>query len=95
MGKRKTRRQRHFVKAVLRALDKKAEEVIRGRMLWSMATWGGRKCPDCGLRVRPHWLIEKDYCGPLTIDNKVVGRIDAFGAPCEYVKNCQGPKDWC
>jgi len=84
-SKRKRRRRRWKVKQNLKALDEKALSAIRKSYMWYMDSWGGTRCPYCGLAVRPHWLTNlsgfTDY-----------GHVTAFGVDCSLVKNCKGDK---
>lgn len=76
---RRRRRQRQHRKNQLDALALKR---IRANMLWSMETWGGSRCGGCGVKVRPHWLI--NYSGKFGN-----GWITAFGYACHKTK-CPG-----
>lgn len=90
---RKRRRDRHKIKAQLRALDEQALTRIRKSFSWSMETWGGTRCGGCGIPVRPHWLC--NLSSFVTDDQgRVVGHITAFGWACDYIKNCPGEREW-
>ena len=87
-SKRKYRRNRWRLKKHLQELDEKALNAIKRSYMWYMDTWGGTRCPNCGLAVRPHWLT--NLSGHLKD-----GYITAFGVDCSFVKNCKGDKpDW-
>ena len=84
---RNRRRNRWRKAAHLRSLDKAASDRICRNMLWAMSTWGGTRCPDCGIAVRPNWLA--NLSGP--VQN---GWITAFAPACGYVKKCPGRRSW-
>ncbi len=81
---RKRRRERQQRKNLL---DVIALKKIQSNMLWSMETWGGTRCGGCGVKVRPHWLV--NLSGPVGS-----GWITAFGYACDRTK-CPGENpDW-
>lgn len=84
--KRSIRRNRHKHRAYLRQLDSIAKIAIHRSMLWSMATWGGTRCPGCGTTCRPHHLVNLsgNYGGVF---------VEAFESACEDVK-CPGEREW-
>jgi hypothetical protein len=81
---RARRRQRQRRKNDLDAFTLKK---IGKNILWSMATWNGSRCPGCGIKVRPHWLV--NYSGSF-----LGGWMTAFGSACRRTK-CPGENpDW-
>ena len=64
ISKRSRRRNRWRKKLELRILDEIALKAIHKSYMFSACTWGGTRCPDCGVAVRPHWLA--DYSGELS-----------------------------
>ena len=53
----------------------------------SMASWGGRRCPGCGISIRPAHLLGTDYSTFIYQDFgeglKRTGHISAFGNACD------------
>lgn len=95
MGIRKRRRdrgrKRQNWQAVLSRLDAIASEKIRNSLSLSAATWGGTRCPGCGIAVeRPHWIA------PFSIAWQG-GRVFGQGNACQGLgKNfvrCPGEND--
>lgn len=84
--KRQIRRNRYKQRERLRELDAIAKIAIHRSMLWSMATYGGDRCPGCGTTCRPHHLVNLS-------GNYVGVFIEAFGNACEFVK-CPGEREW-
>lgn len=84
--KRQMRRNRHKQREKLRELDAIAIVKIKASMLWSMATFGGTRCPDCGTTCRPHHLVNLsgNYNGVF---------IEATMSACFDVK-CPGEREW-
>ena len=84
--KRQIRRNRHKHRAYLRELDAITLTAIRQSMLWSMATWSGSRCPDCGTACRPHHLVNLsgNYGGVF---------VEAFESACKKVR-CPGEREW-
>lgn len=81
------RRNRWRKKARLQRLDKLALGRIHSSYMWSADTWGGTRCPDCGVAVRPRWLVDYTSSGPGF-------HLDGHGIDCSKVGNCKGPCDW-
>lgn len=84
---RSRRRNRWRSKAELQRRDREVLKRIHRNYLWSMDTWGGTRCADCGVAVRPHWLCNYTASGPGF-------HIDGHGIDCSKVGNCKGPCDW-
>jgi hypothetical protein len=94
-SKRANRRNRWRKKLELRTLDELALKSIRKSYMFSACTWGGTRCPDCGVAVRPHWLA--DYSGRIvnTETGQVTGHFSGFGIDCSKVGNCKNREyDW-
>jgi hypothetical protein len=92
ISKRSYRRIRHKVKEHKRNLDIIAKAKIQESMIWSMDTWGGTRCPGCGLNCRPHHLTNLSNF-LVNENNKVIGHYTAYGDACSYIK-CKGLKEW-
>ena len=60
IGKRQKRRNRHKIKQYLRKLDGIAEAQIRQSYNLFMDSWGGTRCPGCGLSIRAYMLLDCD-----------------------------------
>lgn len=92
--KRQKRRHRHALKQQLRRLDEIAKKRIHQNYNLFFASWGGTRCPGCGITIRPHKLIGCDFSGCFTVDGKTTGHISGFTYPCNKVKKCPGERDW-
>lgn len=93
--KRVRHRNRWRRREELRALDAIALKRIQKSYIASSSTWGGSRCPDCGIQVRPCLLVYPG-CGLWTANGKVMGHI-TMGVlpPCDYLKGCKGEApDW-
>ena len=55
--KRSKRRNRWRLKAHLKRLDTIALARINASYSAATQTWGGTRCPGCGIGVRPHWVV--------------------------------------
>lgn len=84
LPKRTRRRQRGKLRT---QLDTLALQRISQSMLWSMSTWGGSRCPDCGLKVPARFLT--NLSGRIKLGENV-GWITAYGSACHRVNNCPG-----
>ena len=94
--KRQIRRNRHQRKQRLRALDAIAKKQIHRSYNLFMASWGGTRCPGCGINIRPRQLLNADFSGTLVDEQgKWAGHISGYSLPCKNVKKCPGEKDWC
>lgn len=63
-------------------LDKKTLAAIDKSMLWSMNTWGGDRCSECGLVVPPR--CQSDLGG--WFENRhgqKIGSFQAYGKACD------------
>lgn len=95
MSKRQKRRNRHQLKRSLRELDSIAQKQIHNNYNLYADSWGGNRCPGCGISVRPHQLINLGYSHTLVDkDGKWAGHIGGFDLPCDRVKRCPGERDW-
>lgn len=90
VSKRSFRRKRHLIKEYKRSLDTIAKAKIHENMIWSMNTWGGTRCPGCGLNCRPHHLTDLSNF-LVNENNKVIGHYTAHGNACDFV-DCKGEK---
>lgn len=90
-SKRDHRRNRYKERNRLRALDLIAAAAIKKSMLWSMSTYGGSRCPGCGLTCRTHHLA--DLSGNIGGSGKDAIFIEAFEGACAFIK-CKGEKEW-
>ena len=80
LSKRQARRQRGKQRQYL---NKLAEQKIRQSYLWSAATWGGTKCPGCGIDVaEPRYLIHTNQSRFGSLGGYGI-HITAFGNACE------------
>lgn len=91
--KRQKRRTRYIERKRLQELDAIALQKIQASFGWSMDTWGGSRCPGCGLGVRPHWLENLSHSW-YSDDGKFQGHITAYRTACHKIKNCPGKRDW-
>jgi hypothetical protein len=89
--KRQRRRNRHKERIRLQALDVIAAAAINKSMLWSMATWSGSRCNNCGLTCRPYHLA--NLSGNIGGSGKEAIYIEAFDGACAFIK-CKGEKRW-
>jgi hypothetical protein len=94
--KRSKRRNRWRLKAKLRELDQLSLNRIKQSYMASATTWGGTRCPDCGIQVRPHWLT---YHGGSTLvdeEGRWAGHISTTVIPpCDHTSECKGYNpDW-
>lgn len=93
--KRQKRRNRHHLKQELRKLDAIALKQIRNSYNLSSSSWGGTRCPGCGISIRPCQLLNADFSRTLVDQHgKWVGHISGHFLPCKKVKSCPGEKDW-
>ena len=93
--KRQKYRNRHQQKQRLRELDAIAKIRIHRNYNLSQTSWGGTRCPGCGITIRPCLLIDADLSGTLVNEKgKWVGHISAYRLPCKKVKKCPGERDW-
>lgn len=100
--KRQRRRKRHLLKEELRVLDNYVLNKLKHNYTLSMSSWGGTKCPGCGINIRPAYLADIDYSGSIyeKIEDgryRVTGHISAYGNACDssYFKGkCPGERDW-
>lgn len=83
---RARRRNRWRQKAKLGMLDAIALNKIHDSYLHCSSTWGGTRCADCGLAVRPQHLISFVLAGP---------GFRAYGSytHCGEVGNCTGGRE--
>lgn len=88
--KRSHRRTRHLKRLQLQKLDRQIKARINRSYIAAMETWGATRCPDCGIQVRPHWLVYPGE-GQIIEDGKVIGFI-TMGVlpPCDRAKECKG-----
>ena len=94
--KRQKRRNRHKVKNLLRRLDLIAKRQIYKSYILSAASWGGTRCPGCGMTIRPYYLLDADFSTTLVDEHgKWAGHISGYSLPCDKVKKCPGERDWC
>lgn len=84
---RARRRNRWRIKAELQRKDKESSAQINRSYMWSADTWGGTRCPGCGVAVRPHWLVDYTFSLPGM-------HFDGHGIDCSKVGNCKGECDW-
>lgn len=93
--KRQKRRNRHQVKQRRRILDKIAQKQICRSYNLSAASWGGTRCPGCGINIRPYQLLDADFSSTLVDEHgKWAGHISGYSLPCDNVKKCPGERDW-
>jgi hypothetical protein len=94
--KRQIRRNRHQAKQRLRELDAVAKKQIHRSYNLFMDSWGGTRCPGCGINIRPHQLLDTDFSGTGVDERgKLTVHISGYLLPCENVTKCPGEKDWC
>jgi hypothetical protein len=93
--KRSKRRNRHQLKQQLRELDAIASKQIHNSYNLSSASWGGSRCPGCGIGIRPCQLLNADFSRTLVDEHsRWVGHISGHFLPCKKVKRCPGERDW-
>ena len=95
MKRQKRRNRRHQIKQRLRELDAIASKQIHRSFNLSMDSWGGTRCPGCGINIRPHQLLDADFSGTLVDEHgRWAGHISGHSLPCDKVKKCPGERDW-
>ena len=76
----------------LEKLDQDVLKRIRKSMLWSMNTWGGERCSDCGLKVLPR--CQTDLGGWTENEQgQKTGVFHAYGRACDsrwFFGKCPG-----
>lgn len=93
--KRQIRRNRHQRKQRLRELDGIAKKQIHRSYNLFMASWGGTRCPGCGINIRPRQLLNADFSGTLVDEyGNWTGHISGYLLPCKKVKKCPGERNW-
>ena len=93
--KRQKRRKRYQLKQRLRELDSIAKKQIYRSYNLFMASWGGTRCPGCGIDIRPYQLLGADFSGTLVDEQgRWAGHISGHFLPCKKVKKCPGERDW-
>jgi hypothetical protein len=94
--KRQARRHRHLLKKQLRELDAIAKKQINNNYNLAASSWGGNRCPGCGITIRPHYLLNADIsCTWADENGRWAGHISAYKLPCKNVKKCPGERNWC
>ena len=90
---RRSRRNAWRVKARYDRLDDAALIKIRRSLIYSEASYGGTRCPGCGISVRPHWVEPfTARIGGATI--LIHGQPNACdGAGAKFI-NCPGERSW-
>lgn len=89
--KRQKRRKRYQ----LRKLDSIALKQIRNSYNLCANSWGGTRCPGCGINIRPYQLLGTDFSGTLVDEHgNWTGHISGYLLPCKKVKKCPGERDW-
>lgn len=58
-------------------------------MLWSMNTWGGRCCQDCGITVPSPAVLNR---GIIYYDNGT--KLIYYCNNCRYMSNCKAGNNW-
>lgn len=97
ISKRKLRRNGYKRKKMLQELDQVVLKRIKKSYNFSISTWGGTRCPGCGMHVRPAYLDNYDahFYDPET--KKWCGHMHGVINACEskYFKSkCPGEKEW-
>jgi hypothetical protein len=93
--KRQKRRKRYQLKQRLRELDSIAKNQIYRNYNLFMASWGGTRCPGCGIDIRPYQLLGADFSGTLVDEyGNWTGHISGYLLPCKKVKKCPGERNW-
>jgi hypothetical protein len=90
--KRRNRKQRwrsRFEKWA--KLDEIALKKIKASYMASACSWGGNRCPGCGIDVRPSWIVPWVMRGPGMIMHGQTFACDSIGR--SQVK-CPGERDW-
>lgn len=95
--KRQRRRQRkHYrlarnklVDLVIDLLAKKNKKDIKNSILWSMNTWGGNCCQDCGITVPSPAVLDR---GSIYYENGT--RLIYYCSNCKYLSNCKAGNNW-
>lgn len=95
--KRKNRRSRgrqrqirnKLIDLVINLLAKKNKEAIKNSMLWSMNTWGGSCCQECGITVPSPAVLDR---GIICYENGA--RLVYYSSNCRYMSNCKAGNDW-
>jgi hypothetical protein len=101
--KRRKRRQRgkdrskkwQLVNLVISKIGEKVSESIRKSFMWSVDTWGGTRCNECGLELPSKALLDRGVLYILDPNTKaIVCRTTIYSSPCSYVNNCGGYSTW-
>lgn len=84
-GRRRERWKRRMM------LDNIAHVRITRSFMWSFATWGATRCPDCGAKCPARMLIHTNLSGyGIEIEtNDIVSSFTAFGG-CVKAHGCRG-----
>lgn len=69
--------------------NERAKKIINKSMLWSSMTWGGTRCPGCGVKTEPRYHLGNNLSRSFP-----GGHLTAFLPVCDRVR-CPGEDpDW-
>ncbi len=90
-NRRNKREARRLFWEKMNELDKEAYRLINRSFNASAETWGGTRCPGCGIPVRPSWVTPWTISGPRVWMHGVTAACQGLGK--DFVK-CPGERDW-
>jgi hypothetical protein len=71
--------------------DQKALKSIKNSYSASAASWGGTRCPGCGIPARPAWVAPFVEILP---NGRIHGQHTICSGPGKTLVKCPGERDW-